>query len=270
MPRDSKSLGAYFTPEAVADTLVRWAVRDPADLLLDPSSGDGRFIALHPNSVGVERDPASVAEAAGRAPHATIVEAEFFAWASDDSRRFDCAAGNPPFIRYQRFNGATRRAALGYCRRLGVSFSGLSSSWAPFIVAAASKLRPGGRMAFVVPAEIGHAPYAVPLLDYLVGNFGFVHVVAIKEKVFPRLSEDCWLLFADNAGCRADGIRLSKIERFDRGSMPGSRPRWPSIGAGARARMPCWRSISDPGCSTAAPLPRVSGSPRPGTRPPDG
>ena len=59
MPRDSKSLGAYFTPEAVADALVRWAVQNPADLLLDPSSGDGRFIALHPNSVGVERDPAN-------------------------------------------------------------------------------------------------------------------------------------------------------------------------------------------------------------------
>ena len=220
MPRDSKSLGAYFTPEAVADTLVRWAVRDPADLLLDPSSGDGRFIALHPNSVGVERDPVSVAEAAGRAPHAMIVEADFFTWASDDSRRFDCAAGNPPFIRYQRFNGATRRAALDYCRRLGVSFSGLSSSWAPFIAAAASKLRPGGRMAFVVPAEIGHAPYAVPLLDYLVANFGSVHVVAIKDKIFPRLSEDCWLLFADNAGCRAAGIRLSKLDRFDADVMP--------------------------------------------------
>ena len=220
MPRDSKTLGAYFTPEAVAAALVRWAVRDTADLLLDPSSGDGRFVALHTNSFGVERDPVSVAEAACRAPHATIVEADFFAWASEDSRRFDCAAGNPPFIRYQRFTGATRRAALEYCRRFGVTFSGLSSSWAPFIVAAASKLRPGGRIAFVVPAEIGHAPYAVPLLDYLVANFGSVQVVAIKEKVFPRLSEDCWLLFADNAGCRADGIRLSKVERFEPGAIP--------------------------------------------------
>ena len=220
MPRDSKTLGAYFTPEAVAAALVRWAVRDPADLLLDPSSGDGRFVALHGNSVGVERDPVSVAEAGCRAPQATIVEADFFTWASDDSRRFDCAAGNPPFIRYQRFTGATRRAALDYCRRQGVTFSGLSSSWAPFIVAAASKLRPGGRIAFVVPAEIGHAPYAMPLLDYLVGNFGAVHVVAIREKVFPRLSEDCWLLFADNAGCRTDSIRLSRVERFVSGAMP--------------------------------------------------
>ena len=121
--------------------------------------------------------------------------------------RFDCAAGNPPFIRYQRFTGATRRAALDYCRRLGVTFSGLSSSWAPFIVA--DRQQAVGRIAFVVPAEIGHASYAVPLLDYLVGNFGAPR--GESEKVFPRLSEDCWLLFADNAGCRtiASGSRSS-------------------------------------------------------------
>ena len=220
MPHDAKSLGAYFTPEAVADALVRWAVRSPDDLLLDPSSGDGRFVARHPKSVGIERDPASVAAASDRAPCATVVHGDFFTWASDDRRHFDCAVGNPPFIRYQRFSGGTREAALDYCRRLGVSFSGLSSSWAPFIVGAASKLRAGGRLAFVVPAEIGHAPYATPLVEYLVANFGFVHVVAIKEKIFPRLAEDCWLLFADDAGRPADHIRLSRLDRFARGEMP--------------------------------------------------
>ena len=40
-------------------------------------------------------------------------------------------------------------------------------------------------MAFVVPAEIGHAPYAAPLLDYLVAHFGVVHVIAIREKLLP-------------------------------------------------------------------------------------
>ena len=220
MPHDAKALGTYFTPEGVAEALVQWAVRDPGDLLLDPSSGDGRFVARHPNSVGIEQDPASVAEASDRAPNATVVQGDFFTWASDDRRRFDCAVGNPPFIRYQRFSGATRRAALEYCRRFGVTFSGLSSSWAPFIVAAASKLRDGGRIAFVVPAEIGHAPYATPLMEYLVTNFGSVHLVAIRKKIFPRLSEDCWLLFADNAGCHADGIRFSKLERFTSGEMP--------------------------------------------------
>ncbi len=158
MPSRTKALGAYFTPESIADALVRWAVRKPTDLLLDPSSGDGRFVARHPNSVGVERNPASVAEAVGRAPSATLVEGDFFTWASDDCRQFDCAVGNPPFIRYQRFSGATRQAALDYCRNQGVAFSGLSSSWAPFLVAAASKLRPGRRLAFVVPADPAARP----------------------------------------------------------------------------------------------------------------
>lgn len=206
---DDKALGAYFTPEAVVDALVRWAVRDPADLLLDPSCGDGRFVARPANSVGVERNPSSVAEASGRAPQAEIVEDDFFVWAASDRRRFDCVVGNPPFIRYQRFAGATRRAALDRCRRLGAAFSGLSSSWAPFIVAAAGKLRPGGRLAFVAPAEIGHAPYARPLVDYLTTRFGSVHVV--REKLFPRLSEDCWLLFAGAAGRRTGRIRLPSI-----------------------------------------------------------
>jgi adenine-specific DNA-methyltransferase len=75
-------------------------------------------------------------------------------------------------------------------------------------------------MAFVVPAEIGHAPYAGPLMDYLVANFGSVQLVAIKDKIFPRLSEDCWLLLADGAGSRASAIRLSRVERFDPRATP--------------------------------------------------
>ena len=32
MPHDAKTLGAYFTPEAVSAALVGWAVRSPDDL----------------------------------------------------------------------------------------------------------------------------------------------------------------------------------------------------------------------------------------------
>jgi type I restriction-modification system DNA methylase subunit len=35
-----KEAGAYYTPDAVVATLVRWAVREPTDRLLDPSCGD--------------------------------------------------------------------------------------------------------------------------------------------------------------------------------------------------------------------------------------
>lgn len=209
-----KQSGAYFTPDAVVQTLARWAVRRTDDRLLDPSCGDGRFLAAHDNSVGIEQDPRSAQEAISRAPSALVHEGDFFAWAANTHERFECAAGNPPFIRYQTFKGTVRETALRLCLAHGAKFSGLSSSWAPFLVATASLLLPGGRMAFVVPAEIGHAPYAIPLLEYLVANFSVVHVVAFQEKVFPELSEDCWLLFADGFGAASKTIRFSSLKRF--------------------------------------------------------
>ena len=113
-----KRNGAYYTPESVAAMLVRWAVRSPDDALLDPSCGDGRFLAQHGNSIGVERDTLAAKTARRRAPLAHVANEEFFAWAERMGRggeRFDCAAGNPPFIRYQRFNGDVRRRAVALC-----------------------------------------------------------------------------------------------------------------------------------------------------------
>ena len=216
--RSRKETGGYYTPERVVSTLVRWAVRDETDRLLDPSCGDGRFISEHRNSFGVERDAAAAGAAKERAPDALVHEGDFFAWAAHTGERFECAAGNPPFIRYQTFKGEMRARALRLCASLGAVFSGLTSSWAPFLVAAAGLLRPGGRMAFVVPAEIGHASYAAPLLDYLAARFDTVHVVAIREKIFPHLSEDCWLLHTEGFGGATSEIRFSVLERFE--SLP--------------------------------------------------
>lgn len=215
-----KQAGAYYTPEGVVRTLLQWAIRREDDRLIDPACGDGRFVAGHRNAVGIEQDVAAARVAIARAPWALVHEGDFFSWADETTERFECAAGNPPFIRYQHFAGQTRARALAVCARLGANFSGLASSWAPFLAAAAGLLKPGGRLAFVVPAEIGHAPYAAPLLDYLVERFATVHIVAVRAKLFPELSEDCWLLYAEDCGGSADHIRFTVEERF----TPSARP----------------------------------------------
>ena len=215
-----KSLGAYYTPPEVAATLVRWAVRRPEERLLDPACGDGRFLARHPNSTGVDCDDAAISAATEAAPESAIHAANFFEWALTRSERFDCAAGNPPFIRYQRFTGLTRELALGICGSLGAQVSRLTSSWVPYLIVTASLLRKGGRIAFVVPAEIGHAPYAAPLLSWFASRFEAVRVVAIREKVFRELSEDVWLLFADGYGSSTEALELSVMDRFNGSTSP--------------------------------------------------
>jgi adenine-specific DNA-methyltransferase len=211
-----KNSGAFYTPNEVVQTLLHWAVRDRGDLLLDPACGDGRFLAAHQQSVGVEMDEAAAGIARERSPSAQVHQGDFFSWAEDERTRFDCACGNPPFIRYQRFAGTTRDRALTLCKRLGVRVSALTSSWVPFLIVAASLLKRGGRMAFVVPAEVGHAPYAAPLIWFLTGNFRRVQIVAIRRRLFERLSEDAWLLYAEGFRDSTDHIVLTQLDEFER------------------------------------------------------
>lgn len=220
VPELAKENGAYFTPDAVVRSLVNWAVHGSNDRLLDPSCGSGHFLAAHTNSVGIEQSARSAAEAIRRAPGALVHEGDFFTWASQTNERFECAAGNPPFIRYQSFKGEVRERAQALCAKLGADFSGLSSSWPPFLVAAASLLKRGGRMAFVVPAEIGHAPYSAPLLEYLLDHFSTVHVIAVRDKLFPDLSEDCWLLRAEEFGGSTREILFSPLDGFAYSPVP--------------------------------------------------
>jgi len=151
------------------------------------------------------------------APRSIVHQGDFFAWAKATDQRFDAVGGNPPFIRYQHFAGAMRAEAAALSRDMGAEFSGLASSWAPFVVVAAGLLKPGGRLAFVVPAEIGHATYARPLVESLCSHFDRVTVLAVRHKLFPELSEDAWILYAEGYGASTTTIGLAVRDRLEPG-----------------------------------------------------
>src|SRR4051794_39256194 len=39
-----KAIGAFYTPQIVADFLATWAIRFTEDVVLEPSAGDGVFL----------------------------------------------------------------------------------------------------------------------------------------------------------------------------------------------------------------------------------
>ena len=211
----AKRLGQFFTPSDVAAALVQWAVRHSDDRILDPSCGDGEFLGTHESAVGIELDPTHAAAARLRAPAALVHQADFFSWAAETHERFEAVVGNPPFIRYQGFAGNMRRRALELANIFGARLPELTSSWAPFVAASAMLLKPNGRLAFVVPAEIGHASYAVPLIEALCRRFETITIVAVREKMFPELAEDAWLLFASGFGGQTTHVALAATDRFD-------------------------------------------------------
>lgn len=204
-----KELGAYYTAQPIAAFLVRWAIRTSQDTVLDPSCGEGVFLHAAAQriaelggqprqqltGVDIDADAHQVALTAGNVLHAS-----FFDILPGAIPPCDAVVGNPPFIRYQRFAGAIREESQRRAQEAGVELSGLSSSWAPFLVHSIRFIRAGGRLAVVAPAELLHAAYARPVVEHLRASFARVQVVTFAHKLFPDLSEDTVLVLASGRG----------------------------------------------------------------------
>lgn len=205
-----KARGAFFTPSEITRYLTRWAIRSADDAVFEPAAGEAAFVVEavtrlvelgtdQPRVDGVELHAASAAtarkrvtEAGGRA---RIRTADFFT--IEPRADYTAVIGNPPYIRYQDFRGATRAQSRRAALKAGVTLSGLASSWAAFTVHAALFLKPGGRLALVLPAELLSVNYAAAVRKFLFDRFASVELVMFDEQVFPEAEADVVLLLAD-------------------------------------------------------------------------
>ena len=134
-------------------------------------------------------------------PSDALLQGDFFAFSpARDIPPCQAVVGNPPYIRYQGFNG-TAAQAHELAAAAGVRLTRLASSWAPFLIHATAFITPGGRLAQVLPAELIHAQYAAGVLEYLRTSFREVSIAIFEERVFPGALKEVVLLFADD---RAD------------------------------------------------------------------
>ena len=217
-----KLRGGYYTPLDLAKWLSSWAIRSSDDFVLEPSCGDGTFleaamdrltslgahgpaVANHLRGVEIHADEADKAQA--RLRHqlgiraADVVEvSDFFVWwMRQGESHFDAVVGNPPFIRYQSFPEPHRSRAMEIMKGLGLSPNRLTNIWVPFVVASAASLRPSGRMALVLPAELLQVSYASQLRSFLTDRFGRIDLIACNELFFDKAEQEVILLLADDA-----------------------------------------------------------------------
>ena len=221
-----KTFGAFYTDERVAHSIVKWAIRRPGDLVLDPSCGEGVFLASateqlrsmgsrKPQVWGIDLDHGAIQTTSARVSGPKLIHTDFFSVEPGSIPFFNAVIGNPPFIRYQTFNGEKRSSALARAREAGVNIGQLSSSWAPFLVHATSFLMKGGRLGMVVPVELGHAQYAREVLQFLLRKFGRIQVRTFRKKLFPDLSEDTNLLFCEDFGTPCSWFSVVILKSID-------------------------------------------------------
>ena len=218
MDTAARKRGAYFTPKPLATLLIEWAIRSPKETILDPACGEGVFLTesvskliemgAHPKEIGkqltgIDVDPKSIARANGallsRHPALrwnNLIEEDFFSFAqrSKGSLSFDILLGNPPYIRNQGRTSIEKSIPLQMARKEGILLSAESSLWAPFIAASLSFLRPGGRLAMIIPREAIFVQYAKPLFRYLQTRFASTKILPLHDYHFSALEKVSLLL----------------------------------------------------------------------------
>jgi adenine-specific DNA-methyltransferase len=237
-PALRKARGAFFTPPAIADFLSQWAIRTSDARVLDPTCGESVFLLAAAErllDLGASTESITV-QLAGVDIHAPSLDAsaellrelgtgarfvcsDFCelptpAQIGDQVGWCDAVIGNPPFVRFQEHRGDVRKRATAAALAQGVRLSGLASSWAATLVHAAAFLKPEGRLAMVLPAELLTVGYAEPIRRWLRKRFGVVNLVLFEHLQFRGAEEQVVLLVASGRG-PADSFSLFTVEDAD-------------------------------------------------------
>ena len=217
MPDKQHTLGQYETPTDVADLLLGFCLRRPSDRLLDPSCGEGAFLAraakwlgwlgdgpdAPPDALwGVELDPETAVRAQTILPQAHILTRNFFTLQPGEPADglpgvFDALIGNPPYTRAEwigrlstedgrqldLFDGLPPSAPeaaekrLLMPRQLWDSLGGRSGLHAYFFLHGAQFLREGGRFGFVVPNGWLDVAYGEKLKQFILDHFKILAII---------------------------------------------------------------------------------------------
>jgi len=233
-----KSLGAFYSPQALVEPMVTWAISRVDQSVLDPSCGDGVFLesagrrlrelGARPQEAasllhGIDLNPDAARFTRDRLvshlglPFGNVRVGSFFSVSPPNdlfspSSGVDLVIGNPPYIRYQEFSGGARGEALERAADAGVQLNRLASSWAHFVAHAMAFLRPEGRLALILPAELIHTTYASPLREHLRRTFAEVHIVSFRQAVFPDVQAEVVLLLAAGKDQGPGRLGLAEVD----------------------------------------------------------
>lgn len=133
--RDVARQGQVFTPAVIVDLML--ALRRNSGSVLEPAAGNGAFSSRLPGCTAIELDSRHCPPGA--------LNIDFFSY--PEHHRFDTIIGNPPYVRYQDIQPATK------ARLPHDLFDRRSNLYLFFIEKCVRHLAPGGELIFITPRD---------------------------------------------------------------------------------------------------------------------
>lgn len=211
-----KLRGGFYTEPAIATFLARWVKVSKPEFLLEPSCGDGAFLSAvegvqikslkRITACELNDEEAEKASARTKLP-VSIRKTDFLRWYlfhAQNEEGFDAVLGNPPFIRYQYLPTEQQLLAEKIFGQLRLPFTKHTNAWVPFVLASVKLLKPGGRLAMVIPSEILHIPHAQSLRRYLADQCSKILVLDPTEIWFSDTLQGTVLLLAEKKRMKSE------------------------------------------------------------------
>lgn len=200
---ERRKLGAYYTPQRLADLLSRWAVREPTDTVLEPSFGGCSFVdGAHrrlrelgnsqPNAqlFGCDIDKTAFGHLFSKLGLTQLqghfIQADFLALRPSDLAvpAVNAVVGNPPYVRHHAMDSSQKQRINEVRNRWTEEISRRSNLWVYFLLHSMQFLCPSGRMALILPPSLRHADYSKALYRILVKHFEATQIISLGEHMF--------------------------------------------------------------------------------------
>lgn len=177
--------GQYFTPETVADFMIELADISTEAKILEPSCGEGVFLALLQkkgffNITAFEIDN-NLAQDYQNIKYESFVSANI-------EQQFDLIIGNPPYIRWKNLDDDLKKE-LSENRLWNQYFNSLCDYLYIFILKSIELLKENGQLIFICPEYWISTTHSLSLRNYMVKNGYFQRIFHFNETpIFEQVS----------------------------------------------------------------------------------
>ncbi|WP_081910569.1 Eco57I restriction-modification methylase domain-containing protein [Hymenobacter sp. APR13] len=200
---DKKRKGVFYTPDAAAQLLAEWSIRNANDIILEPSFGGCGFLEAalnqlgslgaenpHGQLLGCDVDPNAfdylVKLLEGSTAQQNFKLKDFLGVVPSDFQvnSVDAVIGNPPYVSWHNMLPSQRESASKVLLPNGESLNNKGSLWTFFLAHSLQFLNTGGRMAWILPGSFIYADYAAPLRAIISEQFSRTLAVMLEQRIF--------------------------------------------------------------------------------------
>lgn len=215
-----KKYGQFFTEKRVARFMVNWILQSKSQTLYDPAFGLGAFYyaarekGFKGHFFASEID-AEILSHFRLTSHAENCSVEHFDYLSKWGQHHDAIICNPPYMRFQKFEGR-ERILQQFNTTLGIELSGYTNTSSAFLIKSISELSPKGRLAYIMPLEFLNTGYGTVVKRFLMSQGSIKAIIKIEceKDVFPDATTSVGIILFEKtySNSKVDFYIASSVE----------------------------------------------------------